>query len=117
GTTHADHFQGPIPVTRQLSEAEVRHDYESNTGHVIRERFKELDPLEIPGVLVAGHAPFTWGRTVCQSVENAQALDALAEMALGTYAISADKVAPLEKYILEKHYQRKHGKTAYYGQR
>ena len=117
GTTHADHFQGPIPVTRQLSEAEVRHDYESNTGHVIRERFKELDPLEIPGVLVAGHAPFTWGRTVRQSVENAQALDALAEMALGTYAISGGSVIDLEKYILEKHYQRKHGKTAYYGQR
>jgi len=115
GTTHADHFCGPVPVTRPLSPEEVESAYEANTGRVIVERFGEFDPLEMPAVLVAGHAPFTWGRNPAESVKNAVALEAVAEMAIATIAIRAD--APrLEDYVLEKHYQRKHGTNAYYGQ-
>jgi len=116
GTTHADHFRGPVPVTRPLSPEEVESAYEANTGRVIAERFGELDPLEMPAVLVAGHAPFTWGRNAAEAVKNAVALEAVAEMAIVTMAIRAD--APqLENYVLEKHYQRKHGTGAYYGQK
>jgi L-ribulose-5-phosphate 4-epimerase len=115
GTTHADHFCGPVPVTRPLTEEEVADDYEGHTGRVILERFAKLDPVAVPGVLVAGHAPFTWGRTATESVCNAIALEAVAEMALGTYTIAAD-AADLEPYVLEKHHQRKHGLAAYYGQ-
>jgi L-ribulose-5-phosphate 4-epimerase len=81
GTTHADHFFGPVPVTRPLSEQEVETAYEANTGQVIVERFAEIDPLEMPAVLVAGHGPFAWGRNADASVENAVALEAVAEMA------------------------------------
>ncbi|MBV9124053.1 MAG: L-ribulose-5-phosphate 4-epimerase AraD, partial [Planctomycetes bacterium] len=84
GTTHADHFQGPVPVSRPLTAAEVEEDYEGHTGRVIIERFADLDPVAIPAVLVAGHAPFTWGRTALESLHNAVALEAVAEMALGT---------------------------------
>lgn len=115
GTTHADHFHGPVPVTRALRPAEVSNDYEANTGAVIVERFAALDPLAMPAVLVAGHAPFTWGRSVQESLDNAVALEAVASMALHTMAIDAG--APeLEDHVLEKHYRRKHGKHAYYGQ-
>lgn len=116
GTTHADHFHGPVPVTRPLTAEEVDEDYEGNTGHVIVERFFELDALAVPGVLVAGHAPFAWGSNAAKSVENAVALEAVAEMALGTLALVA-KPPALEDYVLEKHYLRKHGPDAYYGQR
>ena len=116
GTTHADHFHGPVPVTRPLSESEVAADYEGNTGRVIVERFAQLDPVAMPAVLVAGHAPFTWGRDAADSVHNAVALEAVAEMAIGTKLI--DREGPdLEAYVLEKHYQRKHGPAAYYGQK
>lgn len=116
GTTHADHFHGPVPVTRPLTESEVAEAYEANTGQVIIERFAELDPLALPGVLVAGHAPFAWGADVAESVKNAVALEAVARMAITTRIINPD--APLlEDYVLEKHYQRKHGPDAYYGQK
>ncbi|MEP0842335.1 MAG: L-ribulose-5-phosphate 4-epimerase [Phycisphaerae bacterium] len=115
GTTHADHFHGPVPVTRPLTEAEVAADYEHNTGRVIVERFAGLDPLAVPAVLVAGHGPFTWGADAAEAVRNSVALEAVAQMALGTWRIRPD--APdLESYLLEKHHQRKHGPNAYYGQ-
>ncbi len=114
GTTHADHFYGPVPVTRPLAEAETA-DYEANTGRIIVERCANVDPLAMPAVLVAGHGPFTWGRDAAESVRNAVALEAVAEMALGTRQL--DPRAPeLEAYILEKHHRRKHGPAAYYGQ-
>jgi L-ribulose-5-phosphate 4-epimerase len=115
GTTHADHFYGPVPLSRPLSEPEVALDYETATGNVIVERFANLDPTAMPAVLVAGHGPFTWGKDAAASVQNAVALDAIAEMAIGSRTI--DSQSPeLESYLLEKHYQRKHGSTAYYGQ-
>jgi L-ribulose-5-phosphate 4-epimerase len=116
GTTHADHFYGPVPVTRPLTENEVASVYEANTGHVIIERFAGLDPVAMPAVLVAGHAPFAWGKSAAKSVDNAVALEAVAEMAWGTRQL----VCPppeLEAYVLEKHFRRKHGPDAYYGQR
>jgi L-ribulose-5-phosphate 4-epimerase len=115
GTTHADHFYGEVPVSRPLSQQEIDNDYEGNTGAVIVETFAELDPLAVPGVLVASHAPFAWGPTAAKSVENAVALEAIAEMALGTVALAAD-MPPVEQYLLDKHYFRKHGAGAYYGQ-
>lgn len=115
GTTHADHFYGPVPLTRPLESHEVAEAYEANTGKVIVERFEQLDPEAMPAVLVAGHAPFAWGPTAAKSVDNAVALEAVAEMALGVAQLVED-VPPLESYVLEKHYQRKHGPNAYYGQ-
>ncbi len=108
GTTHADHFYGSVPVTRPLTRQEVGEAYEVHTGNVIVERFQDLDPLTMPAVLVAGHAPFTWGRSVAESVENAVALEAVATMALAALQLRGD-MPPLEPYVLEKHYQRKHG--------
>lgn len=115
GTTHADHFWGAVPVTRPLTAAEVAADYEANTGRVIVERFTGLSPRAMPAVLVAGHAPFTWGRTAAESLQNAVALEAVAEMAVGTWLINP-QASPLEDYVLDKHYRRKHGPDAYYGQ-
>ena len=118
GTTHADTFHGPVPLTRFLTEQEVAEAYELNTGKVIIERFKDLDPLAVPGVLVAGHAPFTWGKDAADAVDHAIALEAIAKMARLTETIYANKPAPgLVPYVGEKHYQRKHGKNAYYGQK
>ncbi len=115
GTTHADHFHGAVPVTRVLTPDEVEADYEANTGTAIIERFEALDPVHTPAVLVAGHAPFTWGPTVEISLQNAVALEAIAAIAQNTLTINAS--APLlEEHIVEKHYRRKHGKDAYYGQ-
>ena len=116
GTTHADHFYGPVPVTRPLTESEVTVGYEGHTGQVIVERFSKLDPVVMPAVLVAGHGPFTWGSDVAQAVENAIALEAVAEMAIGSWLIDRHG-GELEPYILEKHHQRKHGPIAYYGQK
>jgi L-ribulose-5-phosphate 4-epimerase len=118
GTTHADHFHGCIPVTRRMREAEIRDAYERNTGAVIAECFRErgLDPLDVPGVLVAGHGPFAWGPSVAKAVENAIALEATARMALDTLRINPD--APgIDQALLDKHHRRKHGGDAYYGQR
>jgi len=116
GTTHADYFNGKIPVTRFLSEKEIKDDYEGNTGKVIVERFKELNPLEMPAVLVAGHGPFSWGKTPSESVENSLILEKVAKMAFGTLQINS-KSGSLPEYLLQKHYLRKHGPDAYYGQK
>jgi len=116
GTTHADHFHGPAPLTRPLTEEEVRSAYEANTGEVIVERFAELDPVECPGVLVAAHGPFAWGKDAADSVKNAVALEQIARMALGTLQIAPD-TAPVPQYLLDKHYLRKHEADAYYGQK
>jgi L-ribulose-5-phosphate 4-epimerase len=116
GTTHADHFYGTIPVTRLLTAEEINSGYEINTGHVIVERFANLDPAAMPGVLVASHAPFAWGKDAADSVKNAVALEAVAAMALDTLAL-AHETGPVDQFLLDKHYYRKHGKDAYYGQR
>lgn len=115
GTTHADHFFGPVPLARALSAKEVADDYEGNTGRVIVERFAELDPVAMPAVLVAGHGPFAWGKDAADSIENAVAVEAVARMALGTLQLNP-QAPTLEPYILDKHYGRKHGPDAYYGQ-
>jgi L-ribulose-5-phosphate 4-epimerase len=115
GTTHADHFFGPVPVTRALTSQEVAEAYESNTGRVIVERFAGLDPRSMPAVLVAGHAPFVWGHDAADSVQNAVALEAVAAMAKATLTLRRD-TPPLEPYVVDKHHQRKHGSEAYYGQ-
>jgi L-ribulose-5-phosphate 4-epimerase len=116
GTTHADNFNGTIPLTRFMTEKEVRENYELNTGKIIIERFKDMDVEEIPGVLVAGHAPFTFGKNAADSVCNALILERVAEMALDTIHINRN-VEKLPDYISEKHYQRKHGPDAYYRQK
>lgn len=117
GTTHADHFYGAVPVTRRLRPEEIQGAYEHNTGEVIVERFRVggIDPLQIPGVLVAGHGPFAWGATVRKAVENAVVLESVARMALQTFALnpSAAAIAP---ELLDRHFLRKHGAAAYYGQ-
>jgi len=117
GTTHADHFRGPVPVTRHLSPEEIAEDYEANTGRVIAERFAAggLDPLEAPAVLDASHGPFAWGSTVEEALENAIALEAIAAMAFCTVALDASAPA-IPQELLDKHFRRKHGPGAYYGQ-
>jgi L-ribulose-5-phosphate 4-epimerase len=114
GTTHADYFNGPVPVTRLLSEAEVEENYELHTGRAIIDRFENLEPLEIPGVLVAGHGPFVWDRSPDTAVKNMLVLEKVAQMAVGTINLGQanQKRWPsleLPDYILHKHYQRKHG--------
>ena len=116
GTTHADHFFGTVPVTRALTEAEVKEDYETNTGNVIVERFADaIKPMEMPAVLAANHGPFTWGKTAADSVKNGIALETVARMALGTYLLNST-IEAIPTHILDKHYLRKHGPDAYYGQ-
>ena len=115
GTTHADHFHGPVPVTRVLTEAEVAGDYEAATGAVIIERFHDLDPSHMPAVLVANHGPFVWGADAAQAVQNAVVLEEVARMALGTRQINP-AIGSIPEYLLEKHFSRKHGPKAYYGQ-
>ncbi len=115
GTTHADLFHGDVPVTRLLTEEEVGEGYELNTGKLILETFKDIDPLEMPAVLVAMHAPFAWGKSPMDSVENSAGLEQVAKMAVGTLKLRADQ-EPLPPHILQKHHDRKHGSDAYYGQ-
>lgn len=117
GTTHADYFYGPVPCTRALTEAEVREDYELNTGRVIAETFEEqgLDPLAVPAVLVKNHGPFTFGDSPASSVYHAVVLEEAAKMAGLTLALNP--AAALDRYVLDKHYRRKHGPDAYYGQK
>ncbi len=115
GTTHADYFAGPVPVTRFLTKKEIDRAYELNTGKVIVERFRQIDYESIPGVLVAGHGPFCWGRDASSSVRNALILERVAEMALKTMALNP-KTKKLSGHFLNKHFERKHGKGAYYGQ-
>jgi L-ribulose-5-phosphate 4-epimerase len=117
GTTHADHFRGSVPITRHLTEDEIVEDYETNTGRVIVERFAAagIAPFDVPAVLDASHGPFTWGPTVESALENAIALEAIAAMAIHTVALDpAPEAIPGE--LLEKHFGRKHGPGAYYGQ-
>ena len=116
GTTHADYFHGPIPCTRLMKPAEIKTDYEANTGQVIVERFARLDPLACPGVLVASHAPFAWGKSVKDAVHNAVVLEQVAHMASETLRLNP-AVRPMQSVLLDKHYFRKHGPGAYYGQR
>jgi L-ribulose-5-phosphate 4-epimerase len=118
GTTHADTFYGHVPCTRNLTEAEVQEDYEKNTGVVIVETFRErnLDPAATPGVLVRKHGPFTWGGNSQKAVENALILEETAHMALLTEQFNP-KVARAPQYLQDKHYFRKHGANAYYGQK
>ena len=116
GTTHADLAHGPVPVTRTLTEGEVLGDYEVNTGRVIVERFAGLSPLVIPAVLVAGHGPFAWGRTPAEAVQVNIVLEHVAKTAFGTLLLSPER-PPLEDCVLDKHFQRKHGPHATYGQK
>jgi len=115
GTTHSDHFRGDVPVTRHMNPDEINGDYEWETGKVIVEAFEGLDPLEIPAVLVAGHGPFVWGPNAAKAVEYALALEICSEMALKTIALNP-AIARLPEALREKHFLRKHGKNAYYGQ-
>jgi L-ribulose-5-phosphate 4-epimerase len=115
GTTHADSFRGAIPVTREMTEAEVRDHYEWNTGAVIAEAFASRDPLEVAAVLVRGHGPFAWGPDADKALENAFVLEVVSEMARHTYCINPD-VIDLPIHVRDKHFLRKHGTNAYYGQ-
>ena len=116
GTTHADYFNGPVPVTRPMNQKETQNEYEANTGKVIVECMTGTDPLEIPAMLVANHGPFTWGKNPSAAVEAGIILEEVAKMALGTMQIYPF-IKPIEDHLLEKHYLRKHGDGAYYGQK
>ncbi|MBV9084716.1 MAG: L-ribulose-5-phosphate 4-epimerase AraD [Acidobacteriaceae bacterium] len=115
GTTHADYIQGPLPVTRPMSEEEIRSKYEWNTGQVIVERFRDLDPLSTCAVLVAGHAPFCWGRTATEAAHTAGIVEEIAHMAFLTLNINSE-CRPLSETLRDKHFFRKRGADAYYGQ-
>ncbi|OXS75655.1 L-ribulose-5-phosphate 4-epimerase [Domibacillus enclensis] len=116
GTTHADYYYGEVPCTRPLTEDEIERAYEVETGNVIIETFKELDPRALPGVLVYGHAPFNWGKNPKEAVHNAVVLEEVAKMGLNTFQLNA-AVQPIDQFLLDKHYLRKHGANAYYGQK
>ncbi|HEY8265768.1 MAG TPA: class II aldolase/adducin family protein, partial [Steroidobacteraceae bacterium] len=117
GTTHADHFRGDVPVTRALTRREVEGDYERNTGRVIVELFRKrrLSAEEMPAVLVRQHGPFAWGRDAAAAVENARALEVVAKMEILVRATGA-RVTPPARFLIDKHFLRKHGGRAYYGQ-
>jgi len=114
GTTHADHFYGPVPVTRKLAPEETGDNYEFNTGLVIAMALEGSDPLTIPAVLVASHGPFTWGTTPADAVRNAVVLEEVARIAALT--VSLADVPEVDRHLLDRHYLRKHGRNAYYGQ-
>lgn len=115
GTTHADYFYGPVPVTEPLTEAEIASDYELNTGKVILRRFADMNPMHVPAVLVANHGPFAWAKDAAAAVEAAVTLEEIARMAQGTLALSPQQT-PIAPALLDKHFLRKHGTNAYYGQ-
>ncbi len=115
GTTHADYFYGTVPVTKVMTKEQIENDYELNTGKVIVSRFADIDPMQMPAVLVANHGPFTWGENPTAAVEANFVLEQIAAMALGTFTINPDQ-GPIADALLDKHYLRKHGKNAYYGQ-
>ena len=115
GTTHADYFYGSVPVTRVMTKKQIQSDYELNTGKIIVERFADTDPMQMPAVLVANHGPFTWGDSPAKAVEATVVLEHIAATALGTITISPEQ-GPVSDALLDKHYLRKHGKNAYYGQ-
>jgi L-ribulose-5-phosphate 4-epimerase len=118
GTTQADYWYGDVPCTRKLKPAEIKKDYEENTGLVIVEEFKKLkfDPMEHPAVLVASHGPFTWGKNVAAAVHNAGVLEFVARLASETLRINP-RTQPMQSVLLQKHFLRKHGPNAYYGQK
>jgi len=116
GTTHADYFYGPVPCTRLLTPKEIKTGYEANTGRVIVESFKKLDPLHFPGVLVSSHGPFAWGKDAADAVHNAVVLEYLARLAGETLRVQP-AVKPMQRVLLDKHFLRKHGPGAYYGQK
>lgn len=115
GTTHADYFYGTIPCTRRMKESEVKENYEHETGNVIVETFQGVDANQMPGVLVHSHAPFTWGKDADEAVHNSVVLEEVAKMAFHTYQLRAD-TPNMDGFLLDKHYLRKHGASAYYGQ-
>jgi L-ribulose-5-phosphate 4-epimerase len=119
GTTHADYFYGEIPCTRRMTPVEIAGAYEKETGTVIIERFKEdnLDPHDLPGVVVHSHGPFTWGSDPYNAVHNAVVLEEVAFMAWHNLVLSGGNIPPMQQELLDKHYLRKHGKNAYYGQK
>ncbi len=116
GTTHADYFYGDIPCTREMTETEIRGSYEQETGHVIAETLELGNPMQMPAVLVHGHAPFTWGRSPQEAVYHAVVLEEVAKMASNTVALNP-QAAGISQTLLDRHYLRKHGEHAYYGQR
>jgi L-ribulose-5-phosphate 4-epimerase len=116
GTTHADYFNGEVPVTRKMTPSEIASDYEWETGAVIVETMQNRDPADFPGVLVNRHAPFTWGSSAAKALENAVAVECIAQMALLSLQL-APNLEPIEEELLDKHFRRKHGAGAYYGQR
>jgi L-ribulose-5-phosphate 4-epimerase len=118
GTTHADYFYGAVPCTRKLTKEEIDGEYELNTGKVIVETFKERDlkPLEVPGVIITSHGPFSWGKSPKDAVHNAKVIEEVAKMAYRTEKIDM-KVENIDENLLNKHYLRKHGANAYYGQK
>lgn len=117
GTTHADYFYGTIPCTRELARDEVEKEYELNTGKVIVEcvRGRRIDPMAIPGIVVRNHGPFSWGRNVQSAILHAVTMEVVAEMNIKTMMLNPN--AEMKQYILDKHYKRKHGSNAYYGQK
>jgi L-ribulose-5-phosphate 4-epimerase len=115
GTTHADYFAAEIPCTRQMTEEEIFSAYEKETGKVIVERFKGIDPVEVPGVLVNNHGPFSWGKNADDAVHNAVVMEQVARMA--TISIRVNPNLEMNPFLIKKHYERKHGKNAYYGQK
>ncbi len=116
GTTHADYFYGEIPCARVLTPEEVENAYEKNTGKVIIEAFEGRDPMAAPGVLCTSHGPFTWGKDAAEAVHNAVVLEEVAKMATRTEMLNP-KITPAVQYVQDKHYFRKHGANAYYGQK
>ena len=115
GTTHADYFHGPVPITAAMNDEEISGDYEENTGAAIVKRFAQLDPMATPAVLVAGHASFCWGDSASAAVETAAVLEEIAELAYHTVVLNADASA-ISRALHDRHFLRKHGDAAYYGQ-
>ncbi|WP_308635497.1 L-ribulose-5-phosphate 4-epimerase [Paenibacillus silvisoli] len=115
GTTHADYFYGEVPITRAMTREEIENGYELETGNVIVETFKDLDPAQVPSVLVNSHAPFNWGKDAHEAVHNAVVLEEVAKLALHTYVLNPG-IGPMDQTLLDKHFLRKHGAGAYYGQ-
>lgn len=115
GTTHADYFYGSIPCTRPMTADEIKNDYELETGNVIVETFKNIDPVAVPGVLVHGHGPFNWGKDPLEAVHNAVVMEEVAKLAFRTIMLNPE-IKNLDQNLQDKHYFRKHGENAYYGQ-
>jgi len=115
GTTHADHFHGPVPTTEELTQQEIEGEYEANTGAAIVRTFKNIDPMTVPAVLVVNHGPFAWGENATGAVENAWMVETVARIAFFTVTINAN-AGPISRILHDRHFLRKHGKNAYYGQ-